>query len=56
MRAKPTPKGWYWSVRPPGGGYEVYSGEEAQLDLAKVKAERALEGLLQEIRNRKAPE
>ena len=40
---------WQWSVRPPGGGYDVYSGSEADCSSAQQRAEAALQGLMAEI-------
>lgn len=39
-------------MRPPGGGYEVFAGDEQDLVQAKKKAEQALQNLLEEIRKR----
>jgi len=40
---------WQWSVRPPGGGYDVYAGSEADCASAQQQAEAALRGLIAEI-------
>ena len=42
-------RSWQWSVRPPGGGYDVYTGSEADCLIAQQRAEAALQGLMAEI-------
>ena len=46
---------WRWSVRPPGGGYDVYSGTEMDIAMAKKKAEMSLHALMDEIRGTPRP-
>jgi hypothetical protein len=40
---------WRWGVRPPGGGYDVFSGNEPEAGIAREKADAALRGLMHEI-------
>jgi hypothetical protein len=40
---------WQWSVRPPGGGYDVYTGSETDCSSAQQRAEAALQSLMAEI-------
>jgi hypothetical protein len=48
--------GWHWSLRPPGGGYDVYAGTETDVEKAKEMAERSLRGLMAELlRGRASP-
>ena len=41
---------WHWKVRLPSGGYDVYSGIQPDRESAQMEAEKALQGLLEEIR------
>lgn len=50
MRVGPKKEGWQWSLRPPGGGYDVYSGTEADRETAQLRAEEAYKKLHEEIR------
>jgi len=40
---------WRWSVRPPSAGYEIFAGVEADVALAKDKAEAALRDFIAEL-------
>ena len=50
MRVSQKKGSWHWNLRPPGGGYDVCSGTEADRESAQKKAEKALQGLQDEIR------
>lgn len=49
LRVRSKGGDWLWTVRPPGGGYDVYSGQAPELALAQQQAEAALQGLMDEI-------
>jgi hypothetical protein len=57
LRVAPRKGEWRWCVRPPGGGYDVSSGTESDLEKAKAQAETAYRLLYEEIRKslRKMP-
>lgn len=40
---------WDWSIRPPGGGYDVAKGTCESLDAAKAAAEERYRALMDEI-------
>jgi len=50
MRVGPKNDIWRWSLRPPGGGYDVYSGTESDRETAQLRAEEAYKKLHEEIR------
>jgi len=50
MRVSQNKEAWHWTVRPPGGGYDLYSGDEADLSIAQRRAEAALQRIHEEIR------
>jgi hypothetical protein len=49
MRVSQKKGSWRWNLRPPGGGYDVYSGTEADRESAQQRAEKAYQGLHEEI-------
>lgn len=41
---------WHWKVRPPSDEYDLYSGTQPDRESAQKEAEKALQGLNEEIR------
>lgn len=40
---------WHWTIRPPGGGYDLFTGNAGTADGAKTDAEQRYDAFMAEL-------